>query len=82
MSFDTRTPEGRKAFDAAVAKKLLDVPLSRGDVARRLGVGDGDENALRVVATSLKRGVRDGWARVEGSQQWAKYAKVKGRHGS
>lgn len=74
---NTKTPEGRKAFDASVAKKLLDIPLSRGDVARRLGVEDGDANALRAVATSLKRGVRDGWARVEGVGAWAKYARVK-----
>ena len=73
MKFDTKTPEGRKAFDAAVTKKLLDVALSRGDVAKRMGIGD--ENGLRAVATSLKRGVRDGWARVEGTGAWAKYAR-------
>lgn len=76
MNFDTRTPESRQAFDAAVAKKLLEMPLSRSDVAKRLGVKDGDANTLRAVATSLKRGVRDGWARVDGVGAWAKYAKT------
>ena len=72
---DTKTPEGREAFDAAVAKKLLDVPLSRSDVARRLGIDVGDANALRAVATALKRGLRDGWSKVEGTGPWAKYRK-------
>jgi hypothetical protein len=77
MSFDTKTVEGRKALDAAIAKKLLELPLSRGDVAKRLGVRDGDANSLRAVATALKRGVRDGWACVSGTGAWAKYAKGK-----
>jgi hypothetical protein len=72
---NTKTPEGRAMFDAAVAKKLIDVALSRSDVANRLNISDA--NGLRAVATSLKRGVRDGWARVEGTGAWAKYAKVK-----
>ena len=76
-NYDTTTAAGRKALDAAVAKKLSALPLSRSDVAKRLGM-DGDANSLRAVAVALKRGVRDGWARVEnGSSAWAKYARMR-----
>jgi crotonobetainyl-CoA:carnitine CoA-transferase CaiB-like acyl-CoA transferase len=71
--FDTRTQEGRKAFDEAVAKNLIEVPLSRGDVAHRMGIAD--VNGLRAVGNALKRGVRDGWSSVTGNGAWAKYAR-------
>jgi hypothetical protein len=77
LDFDTNTLEGRQAFDRAVAQKLLDTALSRSDVAKRLEIDEHNANALRAVATSLKRGLRDGWAVVHGTGAWAKYAKMK-----
>lgn len=79
--YDWTTRDGRAALDKDVLGVLLEeatvAPIARLHVALRLRVDVKDERAMDAVSASLRRGVRDGWARQDGERGKTRYAAAK-----
>jgi hypothetical protein len=71
---DIMTIEGRQKFDGIVRQVLqaAKAALFRKEVAMKLWKSP-TLPQRRNVANSLKRGVRDGWAKTEGEGTWTRY---------